>query len=41
MSEVKQVIVFRHDLLKSLRKGKIAAQVGHASLGALVKHSDR
>lgn len=41
MSEVKQVIVFRHDLLKSLRKGKIAAQVAHASLGALLKHSDR
>ena len=36
MSEVKQVIVFRHDLLKSLRKGKIAAQVAHASLGALL-----
>lgn len=41
MSEVKQVIVFRHDLLKSLRKGKIAAQVAHASLGALLKMSDR
>ena len=41
MSEVKQVIVFRHDLLKSLRKGKIAAQVAHASLGALLKWSDR
>ena len=41
MSEVKQVIVFRHDLLKSLRKGKIAAQVAHASLGALLKQSDR
>ena len=27
MSEVKQVIVFRHDLLKSLRKGKIAASI--------------
>lgn len=41
MNEVKQVIVFRHDLLKSLRKGKIAAQVAHASLGALLKQSDR
>lgn len=42
MSEVKQVIVFRHDLLKSLRKGKIAAQCCHASLGALLKcfHKD-
>lgn len=37
MGEVKQVIVFRHDLLKNLRKGKIAAQVAHASLGALLK----
>lgn len=40
MSEVKQVIVFRKDLMKgehSLRKGKIAAQVAHASLGALLK----
>ena len=41
MSEVKQVIVFRHDLLKNLRKGKIAAQVAHASLGALLKMSNR
>ena len=41
MSEVKQVIVFRHDLLKSLRKGKIAAQVAHASLGALLTMADR
>lgn len=37
MSEVKQVIVFRHDLLKTLRKGKIAAQVAHASICALLK----
>ena len=40
MTEVKQVIVFRKDLMKgehSLRKGKIAAQVAHASLGALLK----
>lgn len=38
----KQVIVFRKDLLKgdhSLRKGKIAAQVAHASVGALLKHA--
>ncbi len=35
--KVKQVIVFRHDLLKNLRKGKIAAQVAHASLGSLLK----
>ena len=41
MSEVKQVIVFRHDLLKNLRKGKIAAQVAHASLGALLKCGTR
>lgn len=35
----KQVIVFRKDLLKgdhSLRKGKIAAQVAHASVGSLL-----
>jgi PTH2 family peptidyl-tRNA hydrolase len=40
----KQVIVFRKDLLKgdhSLRKGKIAAQVAHASLGALLKWAER
>ncbi len=37
MDNVKQVIVFRHDLLKTLRKGKIAAQVAHASLGTLLK----
>lgn len=40
----KQVIVFRKDLLKgehSLRKGKIAAQVAHASLGALLKWASR
>lgn len=38
----KQVIVFRKDLMKgdhSLRKGKIAAQVAHASLGALLKYA--
>lgn len=36
----KQVIVFRKDLLKgdhAIRKGKFAAQVAHASLGALLK----
>lgn len=36
----KQVIVFRKDLLKgdhAIRKGKIAAQCCHASLGALLK----
>lgn len=40
----KQVIVFRKDLMKgdySLRKGKIAAQVAHASLGALLKWAKR
>ena len=40
----KQVIVFRRDLMKgehSLRKGKIAAQVAHASLGALLKWAKR
>ncbi len=40
----KQVIVFRKDLMKgdhSLRKGKIAAQVAHASLGALLKWAER
>lgn len=41
MAEVKQVIVFRKDLLKgehSIRKGKLAAQVAHASIGALLKY---
>ena len=40
MAEVKQVIVFRKDLIKgehAVRKGKIAAQVAHASIGALLK----
>ena len=40
----KQVIVFRKDLLKgdhSLRKGKIAAQVAHASLGSLLTLFDK
>ena len=38
--ETKQVIVFRKDLLKgehAIRKGKFAAQVAHASMGALFK----
>lgn len=38
--ETKQVIVFRKDLLKgehAIRKGKFAAQVAHASMGALLK----
>lgn len=37
---VKQVVVFRKDLLKgqnSIRKGKFAAQVSHASVGSLLK----
>jgi len=40
----KQVIVFRKDLLKgehSIRKGKVAAQVAHASLGALLNWASR
>ena len=46
MSEnnVKQVIVFRKDLLKgehAIRKGKFAAQCCHASLGALLKFFNR
>lgn len=42
--KVKQVIVFRKDLLKgehAVRKGKIAAQCCHASLGALLKTFDK
>lgn len=41
--EAKQVIVFRKDLLKGehgIRKGKLAGQVAHASLGALLKCFD-
>lgn len=34
----KQVIVMRKDL--NMRKGKIAAQAGHASLGAMLKDRD-
>lgn len=40
--EVKQVIVFRKDLLKgqnAIRKGKFGAQVAHASIGALMQES--
>lgn len=42
--KTKQVIVFRKDLIKgehAVRKGKIAAQVAHASLGALLKMAYR
>lgn len=38
--QVKQVIVFRKDLLKgdkAIRKGKFAGQVAHASVGALME----
>lgn len=35
MQEIKQVIVMRKDL--NMRKGKIAAQASHASLGSLLK----
>lgn len=41
---VKQVIVFRKDLLKgehAIRKGKFAAQCCHASLGALLKYFEK
>ncbi len=37
MRKSKQVIVFRHDLLKTLRKGKIGAQVAHASVESLLQ----
>ncbi len=43
-NNVKQVIVFRKDLLKgehAIRKGKFAAQCCHASLGALLKLATR
>lgn len=36
MSEPKQVIVMRKDL--NMRKGKIAAQASHASLGAILNY---
>lgn len=40
MSKPKQVIVVRGDLVKLLRfEGKLAAQVSHASLGAVFKNS--
>lgn len=35
--ETKQVIIVRKDL--NMRKGKIASQVAHASMGALLKNS--
>lgn len=38
--ETKQVIVVRHDLIKgpnAVRRGKMMAQVAHASLGSLLK----
>lgn len=44
MVDVKQVIVFRKDLIKgehAVRKGKIAAQVAHASIGALLKYATK
>lgn len=40
----KQVIVFRNDLIKgkdAVNKGKIAGQVAHASLGALLSMMDK
>lgn len=42
--DVKQVIVFRKDLLKgenSIRKGKFGAMVAHASLGAVLSLFDK
>lgn len=41
MRKSKQVIVFRHDLLKTLRKGKIGAQVAHASVESLLQLFNR
>lgn len=41
---VKQIIVFRKDLLKgenAIRKGKFGSQVGHASLGAVISMMDK
>jgi PTH2 family peptidyl-tRNA hydrolase len=37
--ESKQVLIWRHDL--KVRKGKIAAQIAHASLGAVLSVLDR
>jgi len=39
MSSVKQVIVVRNDLRSKLRHGKLAAQVAHASMGAVFRSS--
>lgn len=42
--KVKQVIVFRQDLIKgknAITKGKIATQVAHASLGAVLSMMDK
>lgn len=39
MRESKQVVVVRRDL--NMRKGKMAAQVAHASLGAILKLMDK
>lgn len=36
MDKIKQVIIVRNDL--KMPKGKLAAQVSHASLGAFLKH---